>query len=404
MMEERTEQVTGATEKSVKLLTLVGNALSRHSNNLTAAAQRAVSQVDSVSDGLVARADQLAGVADRSSLHLRELGKTLRHRLQELLGASESAATRIEDSAETLGLRSEEVSAAAAGADDRLDRVGRTLETRARQATAATDSSLARLQSIGDFLADRSGMAAARAGDIFARMTAANEALNRQLEDLTAAYATTEQGIDALGEALARRAAEVGRVSGDAVDKVDAWDTTLQNRADALTEATNRIAAQARRVAVVMDRQTKDIRAASAQAQALVGDLEARAEETGIDDFLRRAAFISEGLQSLAIDMNRVMEVPLTEDDWRRFNRGEKGIFVRKILGFRERAKLTAVNQRFQQDAQFRDYVTRYLSQFEALLKESKKRDRDGVLATTFLSSEMGKVYMILGRALGRDI
>ena len=48
--------------------------------------------------------------------------------------------------------------------------------------------------------------------------------------------------------------------------------------------------------------------------------------------------------------------------------------------------------------------MSQYLGQFEALLNESKKRDHDGVLATTFLSSEMGKVYMILGRAIGRNI
>ena len=36
--------------------------------------------------------------------------------------------------------------------------------------------------------------------------------------------------------------------------------------------------------------------------------------------------------------MSRVLETQITEDDWRRFTKGKKGVFVRKMLGFRERA------------------------------------------------------------------
>jgi hypothetical protein len=97
------------------------------------------------------------------------------------------------------------------------------------------------------------------------------------------------------------------------------------------------------------------------------------------------------------------MEATITDDDWRRFNKGEKGLFVRKLLGFREKSKLAAIRQKYQDDGEFQDYVGRYLSQFEGLLKGSRKRDHDGVLITTFLTSDMGKVYMLLARALGRD-
>ena len=58
----------------------------------------------------------------------------------------------------------------------------------------------------------------------------------------------------------------------------------------------------------------------------------------------------------------------------------------------------------YQADGTFRDYVTRYLEEFEKLLDESAKRDTDSMLHATFLSSDMGKVYMILARALDRDM
>ena len=120
-------------------------------------------------------------------------------------------------------------------------------------------------------------------------------------------------------------------------------------------------------------------------------------------DFLRRSAFITEKLQSLAVDLARIAEVPITEDDWRRFSKGEKGIFVRKMLGFKEKNTLAAIKAVYQEDGEFRDYVGRYVSEFNAMMDKARERDHDGVLENTFLSSDMGKLYMVLSRALGRD-
>ena len=193
-------------------------------------------------------------------------------------------------------------------------------------------------------------------------------------------------------------------MSDQAVAKMKAWDHTLGERSVALTKVSKDVSDRAREVARTMDRQTKDLKEASREAATIVETLKARADEAGAEDFLRRAAFISEGLQSLAVDMTRLMEAAITDDDWRRFNKGEKGVFVRKLLGFREKSKLATIRPKYQDDGEFQDYVGRYLGQFEGLLKEARKRDHDGVLITTFLTSDMGKVYMLLARALGRDM
>ena len=74
------------------------------------------------------------------------------------------------------------------------------------------------------------------------------------------------------------------------------------------------------------------------------------------------------------------------------------------MLGFREKAKLSVIREKYQADTEFRDYVSRYLQEFETLLQEAGKRDQGSALTQTFLSSDVGKVYMLLARALGRDI
>ena len=89
------------------------------------------------------------------------------------------------------------------------------------------------------------------------------------------------------------------------------------------------------------------MRSASNEANALLEALQGRKAEAGIQDLVNQASFISERLQSIAVDMSRVMETQITEDDWRRFNKGEQGIFVRKMLGFREKAKLVSIRDKY---------------------------------------------------------
>ena len=200
-----------------------------------------------------------------------------------------------------------------------------------------------------------------------------------------------------LSETLSLRAGEIGKVTSETLIKMEVWDKTLSNASDEMTR-------QALEAAETIDSRTQAMKEVSGEAATLVNELKERTEQVGVADFLRRATFITERLQSLAVDMARLLETHISEDDWRRFNKGEKGIFVRKMLGFKEKSRLAAIQQKYQADGEFREYVDRYLSQFDSFLKEAKKRDHLEVLSTTFLSSDMGKVYMLLARALGREI
>ena len=71
---------------------------------------------------------------------------------------------------------------------------------------------------------------------------------------------------------------------------------------------------------------------------------------------------------------------------------------------FREKAKLNIIRDKYQRDTEFRDYVNRYLNDFDDLLESAQRLDQESLLRTTFLASDVGKVYMVLARALGRDI
>ena len=230
------------------------------------------------------------------------------------------------------------------------------------------------------------------------------EALRRQVYNLGNTYQRTEQGMEALSGAVQRRAGELSFATETALAKVAAWDQHVRSHADALSQTTAQAAESAEVAARLMESQTQEMRETTNEARTLIETLKERRGKAAMSDFMQQAGYVNERLQSLAVDMNRVLETTISEDDWRRYNKGETGVFVRKMLGFREKVKLNIVRDKYQRDGEFRDYVTRYLGEFDVLLSQANNLDQGSLLRGTFLASDVGKVYMLLARALGRDI
>ena len=61
------------------------------------------------------------------------------------------------------------------------------------------------------------------------------------------------------------------------------------------------------------------------------------------------------------------------------------------------------IRRRYQDDADFREYVTRYIGEFDTLLDQARKWDYENLLHTTFMTADIGKLYLLLSRAVGKE-
>jgi methyl-accepting chemotaxis protein len=103
-------------------------------------------------------------------------------------------------------------------------------------------------------------------------------------------------------------------------------------------------------------------------------------------------------LQDLAsaIDHRTAAEI------WQRFRRGEKSVLNRQLYTNEGRAAFDEISGRYARNADFRVTVDRYMSDFERLLRDAEAKDADGRLLQNYLSSETGRVYLMLAHASGR--
>jgi hypothetical protein len=107
-------------------------------------------------------------------------------------------------------------------------------------------------------------------------------------------------------------------------------------------------------------------------------------------------------LDSLSADIARMIDENVLSQAWDRSRRGERGAFDRRLYVGAGAKTFDEVRRRYGSEADFRQTVDRYLQEFERLLSEVDREDRDGLLTRSYLTSETGKVYTLLAHAAGR--
>ena len=111
---------------------------------------------------------------------------------------------------------------------------------------------------------------------------------------------------------------------------------------------------------------------------------------------------IIESLQSIAIDLDRALEQSPPPDLWRRYKAGERNVFARRLYNLQGRDLLDKISDKYASEKEFRADADKFINLFDQLLNDANDRDREGILAETYLTSDTGKVYLMLAQATGR--
>ena len=108
-------------------------------------------------------------------------------------------------------------------------------------------------------------------------------------------------------------------------------------------------------------------------------------------------------LADMAVDLEAIgSESAPGNEDWKRYLAGDRAVFARKLAGAIDDGAIDRITTLYREDERFHDAADSYLNEFEALLARSRENDPGGLLTSSILSADTGKIYLAIAYALGR--
>jgi len=433
-IQARQNSTTAQAEASIAAMTALLARIDEASQASTSAIAKRAYALDAAVDGVLARSSAVVEqmrVAVEARLQGLADGVDAAHRqlmIQRDDGAADFAA-RLDTLLATSGLLSDRLANHAGATDhiqDRLAAAGDAgaaltahlslLETRASDLLsplAAAEAALtsldadiavvfARAATVGDAVqqgADAAGAAARDLADNEAAITASATLMIDRLHTARAVLA------DMAAETSATHA-EVARIEPVATKAAAVLDTVLSGAVTALltqmdtamTALNAESAAMAARFSDQLQGLTDRVDAGTARIEAIDAGFVARER----DAIGARAARVIERLHEASIDVARLLDIRLGESDWAAHRSGDRSVYARAIVPQLGDETDRNMARLFAHDPEFRNEANFFCDNFEGMITRLAN-GRDGhAIATTMLTSDIGKIYLALATASNR--
>lgn len=374
-------------------------------------AQAVASAIDRVRrelDGLGAQQAASGGTLDDLSHrteHLRTAIAALQRECGETLSGAletaESGAERLLGAVQAARPDVEWMSEAAANVTARLE-----------QGTSGLSGQQERLAGLLASVESGVGGAEQRLGELRASLAAAGEDATRlQAETGPALVQAMVQVREAAAQAATRAREALASVVPETAQQLSveaqaALSRAIEQSVSQQLGEVERVAARAleaaRHASTGLSQQMLNI---GRTASALEQHIEKVREDDRMADseaFARRAAVLIDSLHSASIDVGRILSDEVDDRAWAAYLKGDRGVFTRKAVRLLSAGDLRLVEQQISSDPEFASSVTRYVGDFESMLRRASAEQEGGMMAVTLLSSDMGRLYTALAQVLER--
>ncbi|MBQ7633049.1 MAG: hypothetical protein IJS88_02925 [Alphaproteobacteria bacterium] len=144
-----------------------------------------------------------------------------------------------------------------------------------------------------------------------------------------------------------------------------------------------------------------NLQAGYEKTEKQVDALNKKFKAASIDTFMRNSSDLINELEAISIDINAIFH-KADDDLWKKYYEGDHGVFVRYLSKNMTKKQVEAIQSDYAGKSDFRILADKYIEDFNSLVSAARESERAGTLLALISGSDIGKVYYILAKALGK--
>lgn len=337
VFQSRSREIGAAASEAAAALDTGSSALSQYLESLKTAGAEAKEELGRTAAQLQDESDRAIGKIRLTTDVLGNAATSFGEEREKFEKYAEDTIARMESGSEKLRIGTEKLGAVSEGAAERMTGLFGELKNISEQTEFRMEGAASRLQS-------------------------------RAEEEFTNLHTRFSKILDDAVRGIEGKVVEVGEKAAEAARKVDDETERLAGRAEMfLTRA---------------------------------DQLEAKYSSNTQDDFVRTASLLVDSLSSGAFDLSKAMETDIPDTVWRKYLDGDRSIFARRSVKIGSAKARKLIARRYKEDNEFRDNVTKYIRDFEQMMERVNTLPGANAVAITMISSELGKLYVMLAQAM----
>jgi methyl-accepting chemotaxis protein len=429
IFDDRLTQLKEGVGSASETLKSAGQFLATKLDDIDHAAKSANQTMQKLASQMEGQSSDIHILTDQTILKVETIQKAINDQFLELSQAVGAAVSQIEDAGEDFEKRTDKMSLSAEEVLSHYSKIGEEVETKAYALKQATQnvantahqvvSDITKEMETLDTTSETSLMNLRKTSDTLSIKTKEIDHMMKSVLDQAKAYSAdmrdqvrsiaqqSNESTDMIGKSISTLLSQMDDVNGKTQSVVSVIRETNQSLYDQSGRFVTAVSksAQAAEHAVDMfskqsDAMLKSARIAVEKAQ----EIEKTELRVGRENFLSSARFVLESLHSLSIDFVRMIDGEISEKDWKAYQKGDVGLFTAHVAKTLDQIPADKIRNKYSEDTEFRNYVQKFMRQFEDILEQTDTVDRGAVLGTTFAASDVGKIYRFFVNVTGRDI
>lgn len=402
---DESQSVAQVSERASERIRHLSDLLARSAVDITRTTARAAVEIETVTESVKQGASQIAGATH----DIRDAARTVSseadvvaHHIHDAANGMLLSIQALNETGDAFTIEAGHITHAARETAEAIKALAEDLRAEADQFGMVTGHAIERADTL------RIGLNAVltdfeQAVDAGTeRVQKAGATLHEGMDRFAQSARSTMEALTSAGGALRAQVDGMNLLTEETEDKLSRLNRAMEDGQAALAQAGARATDNALRAGAEFGRQAESLHSAAKAAEQQVRTMESLRDSLDLQRFLTETSYVIEKLQAAAVDITRLFTPAVEEDLWKRYYKGEHNIFLTHAAKTITRSQSNAVKKLYAENREFRQYASRYISEYEVLMKAARDNDRGDVVSAVFASSDMGRLYAVLARSVGR--